>query len=545
MLDVLIRGAMVVDGTGSPWTRGDVAVEGDKIVAVGPLPGAEAKRVIDATGLVVSPGFIDCHSHSDRVALQNPFCESTLLQGVTTEVVGNCGTSPAPVWRNVQPRPSGQAPTEAELASNGGEPGRLGQATRGKEVLSFGAYLDEVDKNGLSANYAFLVGHGTIRRLVMGTVERAPAPEEQAQMERLLDESLEAGAYGFSTGLEFVPGRAAPLEELIALNRVLARYDRIHATHQRNRNEGFEASVKEAIGHAEPAGVRLQIAHNNARHGSAPGAWDRVMDQIEAARTRGVDVSCDTTSYTRGGGGMSAVLPPWLLDEGPAKAAERLADPIIREKVKGDCRRYWLRVAEGKWDELWLGRTVNSGDMFGMSFREIGFMMGKDPMDAYLDILMNEGEHITGAGMFGVVKDEAHLRQMLTHPLFAAEADARSSPLEGPLYDGVNHPASFGWTAFILGTCARDYGWLSLETAVHKITGLPAAKFRLADRGVLRPGMKADLVVFDPARIKDNASFVEPRRSPDGINQVFVNGVLTVDRGRHLKVKAGGVIRGA
>jgi N-acyl-D-amino-acid deacylase len=514
MLDVLVKDGMVVDGTGSPWTRADVGVSGGRIAAVGALGGAAATRTIDARGLAVAPGFIDCHSHSDGGVLQNRGCESTLLQGVTTEVVGNCGTSPAPL-------------RSADGALTG-----------------FGAYLDGVAAGGLGANYAFLVGHGTVRRAVMGVAERAPSPEEQAAMERLLEESLEGGAYGFSTGLEFVPGRAAGLDELIGLNRVLARFDRVHATHQRNRNEGFEASVAEAIAHSEPAGVRLQIAHNNARYGSAPGAWERVMDQIEAARRRGVDVSCDTTTYTRGGGGMSAVLPPWLLDAGPAEAARRLTDATIREKVKGDCRRYWLRVADGKWDELWLGRTANSQQFFGQSFIDIAEQLGRvDPMDAYLDVLANEGEHLTGAGMFGVVKDEAHLRQMLTHPLFAAEADARSAPLSGPGYERVNHPASFGWTAFILGTCVRDKGWLSLEEGVHKITGMPAAKFRLEGRGLLRPGMAADVVVFDPAAIRDNATFEDPRHSPDGIHTVLVNGVPAAEAGRLTGARSGGVIR--
>jgi N-acyl-D-amino-acid deacylase len=515
MLDVLVRGGMVVDGTGAPWVRADVGIERGRIVAVGALSHAQAATEVDASGKVVSPGFIDCHSHSDRAAQSNPTCASTLLQGVTTEIVGNCGGSPAPA--------------------------RNDDGT----FTSFGDYLEAVDRNGLSANYAFLVGHGTIRRAVMDVEERPPTAEEQARMERLLDESLDAGAFGFSTGLEFVPGRAAGLDELVGLNRVLSRYDRIHATHQRNRNEGFEASVAEAIAHAERGSVRLQIAHNNARYGSPPGAWERVMAQIEAARSRGVDVSCDTTTYTRGGGGMSAVLPPWLLDAGPAEAARRLADPVIREKVKGDCRRYWLRVADGKWDELWLGNTRNSREYFGQSFVDIAYMLRRpDPMDAYLDILMNEGENITSAGMFGVVKDEAHLRAMLTHSLYAAEADARSAPLSGPLYENVNHPASFGWTAYVLGTCARDKGWLSLETAVHKITGWPAVKFRLSDRGLIRPGMAADLVVFDPVQIRDNATFEEPRRSPDGIDRVFVNGTLTVEHGRHTGARAGGVIRG-
>jgi N-acyl-D-amino-acid deacylase len=523
---------MVVDGTGSPWTRGDVAVEGRTIVAVGHLPGAQAARVIDATTLALGPGFIDCHSHSDRVALQNPYCESTLLQGVTTEVVGNCGSSPAPA------RLDGGRPT----ADGGRDLGRPPSAVN-RPLYSFADYLADVERTGLSANYAFLVGHGAIRRTVMGVDERPPTPDEQRAMERLLDESLEAGAFGLSTGLEFVPGRAAQLAELMALNGVLARYDRIHATHQRNRNEGFEASVAEAIAHSEPAGVRLQIAHNNARYGAPAGAWERVMEQIAAARRRGLDVSCDTTTYTRGGGGMSAVLPPWLFDQGPAEAARRLADPAIRARVKGDCRRYWLRVADGKWDELWLGRTQHSQEYFGKTFLEIGELTGRSPMDAFLDVLMNEGEHLTSAGMFGVVKDEAHLRQMLAHPLYAAEADARSAPLSGPLYESVNHPASFGWTAYILGTCARQKGWLTLEQAVHKITGLPAAKYRLHDRGLIRPGMAADLVVFDPATVRDNATFEEPRRSPDGIHYVFVNGTLTVDHGRHTKALAGGVVR--
>src|SRR6266540_2758550 len=362
MLDVILRNGTLIDGSGAPWTRADLGIEGGKIAALGDLRAATAAFDIDAAGQAVSPGFIDCHSHSDRVALQNPFCESTLLQGVTTEVVGNCGGSPAPVRVDEGRR------TKDESSS-------VLRPSVQHHFMSFGEYLADVDQQGLSANYAFLVGHGTIRRAVMGVEERPPTPDEQRQMERLLDQSLEEGAYGFSTGLEFVPGRAAPLEELIALNRVLAKYDRIHATHQRNRNERFEDSAREAIGHAEPAGVRLQFAHNNARHGSAPGAWDRVMRQIEDARARGLDVSCDTTSYTRGGGGMSAVLPPWLFDEGPAKAAERLGDPVIRQKVKNDCRRYWIRVADGKWDELWLGHTRNSQEYFGQSFADIAFMM--------------------------------------------------------------------------------------------------------------------------------------------------------------------------
>ena len=239
---------------------------------------------------------------------------------------------------------------------------------------------------------------------------------------------------------------------------------------------------------------------------------------------------------------MAAVLPPWLFDQSPAVAAQRLGDPVIREKVKSDCRRYWLMIADRQWDRVWLGRTTNSMEFFGKSFVEIGDLTGTDPMDAYLDVLMKEGAGIADAGMFGQVKTPEHLRELLQHPLVSLEADAWTASAEGPLAPMVNHPASFGWTARVLGDYVRERRWLTLEEAIKKMTGMPAAKFGLRDRGVLRPGLAADVVVFDPETIQDNARFERPAVYPNGIDHVLVNGRLAVDAGRLTGARAGQVL---
>ncbi len=452
------------------------------------------------------------------------------MQGVTTEVVGNCGMSYAPVT------PLNRARLETDVART--SPGAS------MDWTTFGDYLDHVRRGGVGVNFAFLVGHAAIRSAVMGSEERSATPDEMAGMERQLAQALEEGAIGFSTGLEFVPGRAASPDELTALSRVVARFDRIHTCHQRTRNERFVESVNEIIGVCEAAGARLQISHNNKRLGAPDGAWEQTMEAQEAARRRGLDVSCDTTSYIAGLGLMAAVLPPWLFDEGPATAAERLADPVIREKVKGDCRRYWLMVAEGQWDIMWLGRTTNSGEFFGQTFREIGFLTGKDPMDAYLDILHKEGAGIADAGMFGQVKSPEHLRELMQHPLVGLEADAWTASAQGPLAPLVNHPASFGWTARILGDYVRERKWLPLEEAIKKITAMPAAKFGLRDRGLLRPGLAADVVIFDAGTIADNASFDRPAVYPSGIEWVFVNGQAAVRQGQLAGSRTGEVLTG-
>src|SRR5919199_6142262 len=272
MLDVIIRGGRVVDGTGAPWVRADVGIQGEKVAAVGNLEGAQAAREINARDKLVAPGFVDCHSHSDWSLLANRGADSTLMMGVTTEVVGNCGMSYAPV----SPLNRDRIATDVARTSPG----------VGVEWTSFGEYLDHVRAGGIGANYAFLVGHAAIRSAAIGSDDRAATPDEVAKMEPLLAQALEEGAIGLSTGLEFVPGRSATPDELVALSKVVARYGRIHTCHQRTRNERFVDSVNEIIGVCETAGARLQISHNNMRPGAPEGAWEQTMDAQEAARRR-------------------------------------------------------------------------------------------------------------------------------------------------------------------------------------------------------------------------------------------------------------------
>ena len=531
MLDVLLRGGRLVDGSGAPWVPGDVAIQDDRIVAVGNLPGATARRIIDVPGQVIAPGFIDCHTHSDWSILANRACDSTVRLGVTTEILGNCGFSHAPL-----------SPHNRESISTD-----LARSSPGTTVTwsTFGEYLDTLAAGGLGGNVSVLVGHGAVRSAVMGYDEKPATLDAIAHMERLVAQALDEGALGLSTGLEYVPGRAASAAELTAMSRIVARTGRVHACHQRTRNEEFEQSVAEIVGICEQAGARLQLSHNFARRGSPPGAWGRVMDQIDAARRRGLDVSCDTTSYATGIGVMAAVLPPWLFDEGPAVAAERLAAPAVRERVKNDCSRYWLLIAEHQWDKLWLARTANSTHLFGKSFVEIGDLLRQDPMDSYLDILRGEGAAISDAILVGEENSDPHLQEMMTHPLYAFEADSWTASATGPLAPLVNHPANFGWTARILGDYVRERGWMPLESAVHKMTAVPATKFGFTDRGVLRPGLAADIVVFDPATIQDNGTLERPAQYPSGISYVFVNGAVTVEQGEHTGARSGQVLRPA
>ncbi len=240
---------------------------------------------------------------------------------------------------------------------------------------------------------------------------------------------------------------------------------------------------------------------------------------------------------------MSAVLPPWLFDKGPAVAAERLGYPEIRQKVKGDCRRYQLQVANGEWEKIWLGATTNSRQYFGLCFVEIAEITGKDPFDCYLDVLQNEGAAITRAHMFVLLKTPEHLREMITHPLFSLEADSSTGVADGPLAKMTIHPSAFGWAARVIADYARDQKWLSVEDMIRKMTSFPAMKFRIPNRGLVRPGMYADVVVFDLANLKPNATYENPRQYATGIDYVFVNGALTVEKGEHLGAMAGRVLR--
>ena len=364
MFDILIHGGWIIDGTGNPGKPGDVGVEGDRIVAVGTLEHAEARVVVDAMGKIVCPGFVDCHSHSDSTILQNPTAQSTIRQGTTTEIVGNCGNSPAPLG------PTGRG--DADL---------LGVADAGTaEWTTFADYLDVIRTTQITPNMAWLVGHNTLRRAA-GVTGSAVSGEQAAAMKGMLTEALEAGALGLSTGLEFDPGRRATTDEIVALAEVVGAQHGYYASHIRNRAKALQPAIDEFVEVVRRSGTRGQVSHLNVRAntGAAPDAWERAVETIERARREGLDIQCDCTPYLDGGGSPAAILPMWVTEDGPARAADLLRDPAARAGLQTDCDRYWAFIQRGDWHRVRIASSSNHPEIVGLSFVEIAKLWGQDP----------------------------------------------------------------------------------------------------------------------------------------------------------------------
>ena len=370
MLDLLIRGGTLVDGTGGLRRLGDVGIAGDRIVAVGTLTGAEAARTIDAAGKIVSPGFIDPHSHSDFTLFANPEFQSTVRQGVTTEIVGNCGLGSSPV----------SDASRSLVADRLAEYAFEGPVT----WTSTGEHLAAVDALGTSANTAWFVGHNAIR-LAAGVTGRDVTEAQLRQMSGLVAEAMDAGALGMSTGLEFEPGRLAGAEELRTLVGVVGAAGGIYASHIRNRDAALQAAVDEFLGLIEGSGAGGQISHLNVRDntGAAPGAWERAVETLGRARAGGLDVLADATPLTSGDGVAAAILPPWLTDDGPAVAAERLRDRSVRRRLRTDCDRYWRFIQRGEWHRVRLLSSAEYPELCGLTFPEIANRLHEDAWDAF------------------------------------------------------------------------------------------------------------------------------------------------------------------
>lgn len=491
--DLVIRGGTVFDGSGATGIRADVGVRGERVVAVGDLPergGAE----LDAAGLAVSPGFVDVHSHDDFAVLLDPLMAFKVMQGVTTDVVGNCG--------------SGVMPFEAGLRRfqrfmPGAEPPRW-------DTLA--GYMQRVDEAGPSCNVAVLIGHGTLRDGAMGRAQQAPSTVELDRMRAWVREGVAAGAVGLSTGLIYEPGRYARTDEVVDLARELGRDGGLYATHMRNEAEGLLDAVAEAIRIGEQAGVPVQISHHKA---SGRGNWGKVRDSlalIERARTRGLDVTADQYPYTAGSTSLAAVL-----DNGAFRA---------------DSPGGIGRVAS---TDVLIASAPGHADWEGLRLSELEQRLGVTGEAAARRVVEASGE-----GCFVVIfmMDEADIRTVMAHPTTMIGSDgvpAGSKP----------HPRLYGCFPRVLGRYVRDEHVLDLPTAIHRMTGMPAAKFRLADRGVIRPGAYADLVVFDSARIADIATYDDPRRFPDGIRAVYVNGTAVARDGEHTGARPGRTLRRA
>ena len=525
---LLIRGGSVVDGSGAPARRADVAVEGDRIAAVAPSLTGEAARVVDATGKVVTPGFIDMHSHSDLFYFACPSAESKIRQGVTTEVVGMCSFSQAPV------RPEQQALVKGWVGGIG--------LTPDLQWETFGQYLDTLRSIRPAVNVAHFVGHGAIRIAAMGFEARQADAGEIKTMERHLGEALDAGAWGFSTGLVYPPSSYADTREIIALARAMAPRGGQYASHIRGESSMLLDSLTEAIRIGEEGGVRVEVSHVKASGRENWPKLDAALRMLDEARARGVDVAGDVYPYNAGSTKMDNLMPAWSHEGGTAKLLERLADPKIRRRIAEECvvdGERWGTVSQGGvgFDQIFIASSRRR-ELEGLNLAQLAQQSGQAPADALMKLLLDEKCTVS---MVSFSQSIDNVAKVLAHPALAIGSDSI------PLFEGDSdkpgkpHPRSYGTFPRVLGEYARERKLFSLETAVNKMTGMPAERLGLRDRGRVQPGYFADLTVFDPATVKDESTYPDPHRYPSGIPFVIVNGAVAVDEGR-MATRAGRVL---
>lgn len=532
MLDFLIQGGMVADGTGGPLVRWDVGIAGDRIAWLGRDGAPRARRVLSARGLIVAPGFIDVHTHSDISLLHTPGAEHKVLQGITTEVLGNCGLSVAPLL------PDRRQEIQDYMAFLFGDDNRLGAWP----WHSLGDYLRELAQARPAVNALTLVAHGVVRLAVMGFDTRPASPDQLAAMKALVAAAMEDGAFGLSTGLQYPPGCYAGLDELVEITRVVARYGGLYATHMRSQSTGLLGSIRDSLHIGRTAGVPVQISHLLAMGEPNWPNYDEALRLVAGARADGLDVTFDMYPYRAGCTMLRVVLPPWVMEGGSAAAVARLRDPAVRARIRADLRRHhpdWDNIAlMAGWDNLVLVQLKRPANrhLVGQSLQAIARASGRDVVDATIDLLVSEG--MEGL-MVAYISAEENIRKAICHP----DGMFGSDSLHTPDDLGMVHPRTYGAYPRYFATYVRELQALRLEEAVRKATSAPAARFGLLDRGLIRPGLAADLVVFDAQRIQDHATFLEPRRSAEGMVYVLVNGTLALEDGRPTGERAGRVLR--
>lgn len=499
--DIIVRNGTVLDGTGAAGVRADVAITGNRIVRVSstPLNSADARRVIDATGLIVAPGFIDLHVHLEPL-LQLPGAESHVRQGVTLALGGPDGGGPWP----------------------------------------FGAYLDSADRAGLGINVAFLTGHNTIRKEVMGTENRAPTAAELARMRAMVAQAMNEGAFGLSTGLRYIPGYYSNVDEVVALSEEAAKRNGIYTSHLREEGVGLIDGVAEALEIGRRAKIPVMLTHHKAIGRQGWGKSVITLAMVDSARKAGTDVMIDQYPYTASFTGLDVLVPPWALSGGTEGLRKRLADPVLKDSITrgiidlvlndrggGDISRVQFSIVA--WDR----------SLQGKSLADWAVQRGLKPTPENAVALILEGVLKGGAGMVYHVIDEADVRRIMVHPQTMIASDGRLTKLG----EGVPHPRNYGTFPRVLGRYVRDLHVLTLEQAVNKMTGMPAARLNLRDRGCLRAGCVADLTLFDATKVKDVGTFTDPHHYPEGIPWVLVNGEPVIANGVFTAARPGRVIR--
>ena len=540
--DIVIRDGRVLDGTGSPWRVADIGIRRGKIARVGRLGRVKCDRAINALGTYVAPGFIDIHTHSDIGILVEPSAECAVRQGVTTHVIGNCGDSPAPISERYR-----------ELAVR-----RFEYYAQARDWIwsTYGEYLEFMATRGIAINIAGLVGHGSVRLATMGFEERPPTPEETRTMKAHVDEAMRAGAFGMSTGLVYPPGCFAATEEIVVLAKVVARHHGFYASHIRGERETIVDAVRECIEIGERAGCPVQISHNNPKYGGIGKAKD-IQALWEGARARGVDVLADNDVHTDFGPPLSHALPQWTQKLSTEQLLRLLRDPAKREALRAEIQAdkrpgagYVGLLVHEQFDRIWLLRCPEDSSKEGKTIAQLAKHRGVDPWTAYFDTIVEEQDR--AVGLFDYM-DPEEIKSTLRHPLVMICSDGWVAPKEERTSPTAPYqPCTYGEFPGVIERFVVNENVLRLEEAIHKMTALPASRLGLQDRGLIRPGFWADLVVFDLPRVRDRATnrwphtypFENyPHEYPEGIDWVLVNGAIAVEAGRPTGALAGHVLR--
>lgn len=529
--DVVITNGHIMDGTGSPWYSGDVGIRAGKIAAIGNLSQAARKRTIDAAGKVVAPGFIDMLGQSEMTILVDPRLPSKIYQGITSEVTGE-GNSIAPL---------NDAIIQSDHKSY-----EYYHVT--PDWRTFRQYFGRLEKQGIGINVASYVGATQVRRMVLGDEDTQPAPEQLEQMKKLVSEAMRDGAVGVSTSLEYAPAPFAKTEELIALAAEAAKSGGIYATHMRNESDSVLEAIDEALRIGREARIPVEIWHMKVAGKNNWGRMPEVVAKINAARAGGADVSADTYAYTAWYNDFSAFIPPWAHDGGTQKLVARLKDASTRERIRKD-----MLTPSRDWDNEWqeipgpeaimIGAVQNPAllSLQGKRLSEVAKLWNKDPIDALFDFLIQDPN--TGVAVFGMSQPDVTLA--LQQPWVSIDNDSEGASPDGLLGQAHPHPRAYGTFPRILSKYVREDKALSLEDAIRKFTALPAQRMRFTDRGVLKQGMWADVVVFDAATVRDRATFDKPNQLSEGMEYVLVNGVPVIDQGKMTGALPGKVLRGA
>ena len=525
MYDLIIENGRIVDGTGNPWYLADIAVQDGRIVQIGRLQGQSAVRRIDAKGLVVAPGFIDMHCHSDALLFVKPREEGKILQGVTTETIGNCGMSATPVSdQNLELL---KKYTNSIFAS----------IPLAWDWHGYGEFLDKVETQGCITNIASLVGHGTVRIAVMGFENREPDARELTEMKQLVGTAIDEGAFGMSSGLIYPPGLFSKTAEMVELCKVVAAKGGIYTTHMRGETDNVLDSVQESIDVGEQSGVSVEISHHKTAGKDNWGKSRLTLSMVEQARKRGVDITCDVYPYVAASTMLGALLPPWVHEGGIDRLLDRLQIAENRERIKAEMVNGvagWENyVKAAGWDNIIIASCPGNTDYEGKSITDIGKLRNIESAEAVFELMVEEKADVL---MVVFMMCEEDVTYIIQHPDVMVASDAIPSP-------GKPHPRYYGTFPRVLGKYMRKDHAITLPEAIRKISSMPAQKLGLRDRGLLKEGMYADITIFDEDVVEDKATFMNPQQYATGIEYVIVNGQVAVENGMYSGMLAGKVLR--